>query len=1209
MLPAGGSAAEELKPGLLAEICACRGTEDNPEATPTIPSILDSESAWVDKTIDFDSAKEAAPGATLRKFFCLRWVGKLRIAKAGSYVFYLASDDGSRLFIDGKQVMENWRVQGLREEAGEIQLSVGDHELQVDYFQKDGPCSCQLSWKSEGLPKSVVPASVLFHSSKEQEPSTRWWPIAAAPGDRAGDYTSRTWQEDEGLPDNRVLSLAQTSEGYLWVGTQKGLVRFDGVTFTMVNFPSAPELRGRAITALHEGQDGSFWVGVDGVGAVQWKGGKIVRYDQGNGLAGNAVRAIYGSRNGAIWIATEGGLGRWMDGKLTAVTDGQDMACRGVTALTEDPQGTIWAAATELRQVKRTKVVASRKRTSTSEAETFSTVSADRQGQLWAGCAQGLLVFRRNAYAERSYSKKDGLADNRVRAIREDRRGNLWVGTYGGLNRLTELTYVDANGPLDRGTFLTESRADGASYGRINCIFEDKEGNLWIGSDEGLSRLQPRSIATYTKAQGLTANHVTALLEDKEENIWITTWGGGLNRLKDGKVAAYPAPPGGVQDLTSELLLSLCAGRQGELWIGGDAGTGALRFQGGTFSRLGVRNGLPDASIQSVYEDSRGRIWLGSSAGLSLFSGGTFTNFTTAEGLAGNAVQVILEDSAKHLWIGTDHGLALWQEGGFFNFRLADGLPHDRILALHDDRRGNLWVGTGGGGLCRIIGVGAELRDLVTTNQPNTATAMRRPAPFQLTTRVYSTREGLLSDEIFEILEDDYHNLWLSGPGGLCRVSKRGLDEFDLGKRKTVPCTSYGRSDGLTGRCSQMGKPGGWKGHDGRLWFATSQGVVLADPHVRVENTPPPVLVEEIIVDKKRMEPPPTAAGYSKQVATDNLPPEIVVPPGKGELEIHYTALSLQEPEKSRFRYRLEGSDHDWVEAGPRRVAYYNRVSPGHYQFRVIACNKHGLWNETGASVGITLLPHFWQTWWFLSLLAFGVVAGIAGAVRYVTFRKLQRQMRLLEQAHAVERERARIARDMHDHLGASLTRISLLGEMADKDAGRTEETRHHARRICETSHAVAQTLDEIVWATNPRHDTLDSLVSYLAIYAEEFFETTTVRCRIEVPTSLPAEALSAEMRHNLFLAFRESLNNIVKHAAADEVWVRVSTSVGALQIVIEDNGRGLPAHRSELVGNGLANMRKRLLDIGGEFELSSRPNGGTRLGFVIPVGQRLPEA
>jgi ligand-binding sensor domain-containing protein/signal transduction histidine kinase len=963
-------------------------------------------------------------------------------------------------------------------------------------------------------------------------------------------YASRTWHIDEGLPDNLVQAIAQTPDGYLWVGTRGGLARFDGVQFTAYDSKNTPALRNSSVTALCADRFGALWIGTDGGGITCLRDGTFSNFASTNGLAGNHVRVIFESKDGSLWIGTTEGMSQYKNGKFRSYTEADGLLSDAVNYIYEDRDENLWIATGKgLNRLRQGGAMDSFTMPDGLPNDSVRGICQDKGGRIWIGSNNGLLWYdwywQNHFYA---YNTRYGLSDTFVSAICEDREGNLWVGTYSGLNRFRE------------GRFYNQLDNEGLPFDHVNALFEDREGDLWVGSKEGLIRLTPKRFFAYTKQQGLTHNNTMSVLEDSAGSLWIGTWGGGLNRLKDEQVTSY-APTNG---LSQDLILSLCAGRDGSIWVGADFDGGLTRLKDGKITRYTAKDGLIDAGLRVLCEDRKGNLWIGTSRGLSCLSDGKFSNDLR------DGVRAILEDHEGTLWFGTENGLECRRGDKWTQFTKKDGLSDDTITAIYEDKDNVLWIGTATGGLNRMRG------------QRFTS---------------YTTAQGLFSDEIFSIVEDDEGWLWLSCSRGVFRVRKKDFDDYDAGRTKWITSITYGRTDGMESpQCNGAGKPSVWKSRDGRLWFPTSKGVVAVDPRtMKVDHVPPPVYVDRVMVDKKPLE---HGTGDEQRVH---------VQPGYGELEFHYTALCLSAPEKVRFKYKLEGVDSDWVDAGNRRTAYYNNISPGKYDFHVIACNKDGIWNETGASVPFELEPHYWQTWWFRGLMALLVIGGASGSVLYATRRRMQRQLQLLQQRHAIEKERGRIAKDIHDDLGSSLTRIMMLGERAEEGLEKREDVGMHINKIVSSARHTVQSLDEIVWAVNPENDTLNGLLEYIGHYADEFFENTDVNCRLELPVELPAFNLPAETRHHLFLVVKEALNNALKHSGATEVRVEVSVENSTVKILVEDNGRGfdLAAPAVTRQGNGLGNMRKRIENLGGQFEIVSAPQRGTSLKAILKLNCR----
>jgi signal transduction histidine kinase len=462
----------------------------------------------------------------------------------------------------------------------------------------------------------------------------------------------------------------------------------------------------------------------------------------------------------------------------------------------------------------------------------------------------------------------------------------------------------------------------------------------------------------------------------------------------------------------------------------------------------------------------------------------------------------------------------------------------------------------------------------------------------------YTTRDGLASNKIGYLLDDGQGNLWVGSNAGLMRLSKRSLNDFAAHEAGQIACRTFGTSDGLpSSECSSGSQPGACRTRQGLLCFPTISGLVLLDPaKLRPNTNPPPVVIESVRIDDRLLNP---------DAPLRTPPPQsVTVPAGSESLEVSFTSLNFAAPEKGFFRYRMEGYEKGWtLRPSSIRYARYSRLPHGHYTFQVLACNEDGVWNEQGASLGVTVLPPFWQTWWFLSASTLCLLGFIVGSVHYVSTQRLQRQLATLRQQEALEKERARIARDLHDQLGANLTQVALLGEMAESDKNAPNEVEAHARQISQTARETTRALDEIVWTVNPSNDTLDGLLNYLCKYAQEYLALAGLRYRLDVPAQLPVTPISPEVRHNVFLAAKEAVNNVVKHAHASSVWLRLSLEPDCFVLEIEDNGRGLTTADEKKGRNGLRNMRKRLEDVGGRFETGAGSQGGTRVRLLVPLG------
>jgi signal transduction histidine kinase len=460
----------------------------------------------------------------------------------------------------------------------------------------------------------------------------------------------------------------------------------------------------------------------------------------------------------------------------------------------------------------------------------------------------------------------------------------------------------------------------------------------------------------------------------------------------------------------------------------------------------------------------------------------------------------------------------------------------------------------------------------------------------------YTKRQGLISNSLGYLLEDGQNFLWIGSNRGLMRAPKKALNDFAAGRTSFIPLRAYGPDDGLpTSECTPGCQPGACRTRDGKLWFPTIKGLAFVDPaQLRPNTNPPPVVIESVLVEGQSQNTNSLRVGW---------PNPLLIPPGKERLEIHFTSLNLAAPERARFRYRLEGHETTWTEVGNTRVVNYTKLDPGHYRFRVTACNEDEVWNEGGSTLALIVQPPLWKTWWFRTGAVVCLIGGISGLVYYLSTQKLQRQLATLRQQEALEKERARIARDIHDQLGASLTQVSLLGEFVESDKDSPADVEAHARQICQTARDTTRALDEIVWTVNPSNDTLEGLVNYICKYAQDYLAVADIRYRLDVPAELPNATIPPELRHNVFLAAKEAVTNIVRHAKASAAWIRLKLEPSAFILEIEDNGRGLGGSdkKASETRNGLGNMRKRMEDVGGVFTISPAPEGGALVRLKAP--------
>ena len=721
-------------------------------------------------------------------------------------------------------------------------------------------------------------------------------------------FRHEVWLTENGLPQNTVHSIAQTSDGYIWMGTEEGLARFDGVRFTIFDKQTTPELKSNYIRALLADRQGALWIGT-AEGLVRMLKGTFTLFTTNEGLPSNTIQAIHEDREGNVWVATATGLGLFKSGALTTFTTRERLIGGSIQALFEDADGALWIATPYgVGRVKDGKFTNYTVRDGLG-SNSVRAIQQDRQGQLWFGSLGGLTSLKDGRFT--TYTTRDGLPNDRIISLHAGRDGGLLVGTAGGLCRFMD------------GRFTGLNSRDLLSSSTILSLLEDLEGNLWVGTESGgINLLKDTKFTTYTVGNGLSNDLIKAVYEDANGNTWIGTDGGGLNLLKDGKVTVYTTKDG----LASNVVLALFGDAEGDLWAG--TPDGLSRFSRGKFTTYTSADGLANNDVRSIWTDRRGNLWIGTRGGLTRMKDGVFKTYTEVDGLPNDLIATLYEDAKGTLWVGTFGGLSQLANEDFTTFTTRDGLSNDAVISLYEDSDSTLWIGTNGGGLNR-------LKDGKITS--------------------YTTRNGLVDDVVYRILEDGRNNLWLSCRKGIFHIGKKELDEFDQGKISSIAPVAYGTADGMmTRECSGGGQPAGWKTRDGKLWFPTIKGVAMIDPErIRINSQPPPVVIEQIRIDEHSLAP------------SDRLE----LPPGTTRFDLYYTAPSFVAPEQVRFKYRLEGFDKDWIDSGTRRIAYYTNLRPGAYTFRVIAGNNDGIWNETGAAFGFYLKPYFYQTYWFYAVL------------------------------------------------------------------------------------------------------------------------------------------------------------------------------------------------------------------------------------------------
>ncbi len=749
-------------------------------------------------------------------------------------------------------------------------------------------------------------------------------------------YNLDVYSTEDGLPQGSILSIIQTSDGYLYLATYEGAARFDGVRFTVFDKFNTPEINSNRIRCLFEDSQKNIWMGTSG-GLLCRRGGTFKNYTAGDGLSGETISSVCEDKQGNIWVATTNGVNRFAHGAFIPYTREQGLSLNYTTAVLAGDDGNLWIGTsggglnilTPEGKIKHMAIKEGLKGT-----EDIRALYKGTGGDIWIGTSgDGLIRYKDGTF--RAFTKKDGLSGNDIRALFQDPDGTLWIGTNGqGLNRFK----------VEEGTF-TFSVSPEALFNRpIRAIYEDHEGSLWVGTRDGLSQLKEGKFILYNKRNGLPVDSVRTIYRDSRGTTWIGTFNGGLVQFANNRFKTW----GPEQGLTGKHIWTIAEDRDGSIWVG-TYGDGLHRLENGRVRKTyTTADGLSRNIIRAVIAGGSGGIWVGTNGGgIDVIKNGRIINYNSKNGLSGDFVYAIARDKKGDTWIGHYNGtIDRFRDGVFTAYSVKDGLSGHAVWSIYPDKEtgGVVWVGTDGGGLFRF--------------KNNRFTR-------------FTVKDGLFSDLAFEVFEDRRGNIRMNSNRGIYWALKKDLEDFAGGKIKKIPCVSFGRAEGIKStECSGPAQPAGLCAADGKLWFPTTRGAVVIDPENIKRNTiVPPVAIEEVRVDGK-----PVSTADTSQEKVFNMAP------GKQRFEFKYTALSFVAPGRVRFRYKLEGFDREWMEAGTERRVSYTNIPPGDYTFRVTACNNDGKWNKRGVNLHFSLEPFFWQTGWFRSLvlLAFAFFSYLA---------------------------------------------------------------------------------------------------------------------------------------------------------------------------------------------------------------------------------------
>jgi len=868
--------------------------------------------------------------------------------------------------------------------------------------------------------------------------------LALDPAKPLTSYQRQSWQTESGLPQNTVHAIVQTHDGYLWLATEGGLVRFDGLKFTVIDAQNTPALRSNNIRTLWEDNKRALWVGTaDGV--TVFRNGETAVYTREQGLPNNSVWSIYQNPQGRLLVSTASGLAEYLNGHFEA-------------------------------------------RPGPSTVENSGATWRDAHGASW-------------------------LANHGIRRIFHGQEETL-----------------PPNDPLANDTIL--------------CVFEDREGDMWFGTESnGVTVLRDPKMTTYTTKEGLTDDVVRCVYQDRSGAIWLGT-NGGLTKMAGGKMSRLTVAEG----LSSNLIFALAETAGGDLLVGTQDGLNVLHAE--KVTQLTTADGLADDLVRSLHTDANGAVWIGTRRGLTVWQDAQFHTYTEADGLASDFVGALTRAKDGALWIGTLRGLTRMKDGRFKTFSAADGLASNVVTALCEDSAGVLWIGTQDGGLHRL---------------QNTKVSH------------FAANLGLPTS-IYAIVEEGGF-LWLTTKNGIVRVSKAELEAAGQ-----LTLAQYTTADGLrVNECTEGGHPSAWRAQDGGLWFATLRGVSTINGRTATENgVAPAVAIESLSVDDQAV---------NLKLARD-------IPPGHDRLSFEYTGISFVSPQRVRFRYRLEGFDHGWVNAGTRRTAYYTSLPPGEYHFRVTARANDGVWSNNEVAITFRLLPRFYQTYWFYLL-----IATLLALTVYTIYR--WRVSQVETQFNAVLAERNRIAREIHDTLAQGFVAVSLqlelLGRKLDEAPDNVKLLVRQAREMVQSSLEEAR---RSIWELRSQGSEAADFRARLSTMASEVTQRSGVKVQFQVLGTY--RALPENIESELLKIGQEAVTNVVRHAQANQLKIDLAYEGKKVRMTIVDDGRGFAGavNSSGPEGHfGLRGMRERAAQIGAELHVTSQLGEGTRVDIekIVP--------
>lgn len=967
------------------------------------------------------------------------------------------------------------------------------------------------------------------------------------PASSNAKWFTRVWQIDDGLLDNNVISVVQGPDDYLWLATPIGLMRFDGDSFSQFPTETFTGLAASHVRFMLCGSTGTLWMASDGGMVVELKPDFSTTLFRKN--LPNHVPHLVEGRDGSLWLGYPNAVYRLQNGQPVVM---KDLPSGLFHSLESDGAGNIWLA-----KGNQIGVFRNGRFCPIATAPGLQLLAATQTNGVWFSTGTHLFTCDIDGVA-RDCGAFQSRHTPGTRVLLPDHTGGVWIGTSGN-----GLFYYNNS---------TFERIE-TSHSSILSLAEDREGNIWAGtSGGGLDRISLSGVRLEALEDNQAPSQIQSICQDSHGVLWAADRNGNLiSRMGDRwKPAFTNAPFAGT--------VTCVAADKTAVWIGTwDRKLFRLVNTNYTVWETNVVHGRIVGLLSASNED----LWMVGDNTLQCLHGRQLQNVKLPRQV--QTIYAIAEDTAGHIWIGANGILVRFSGNNHTNEILRLHMLDRPICCLYGTADGSLWIGSRGGGLMR-------LKDGRVSQ--------------------IGVKQGLYDNYISQMIADGHGWIWFGANHGVFKIEQRELEQAMEDRNFVLRPIVYGKNEGLASQEAVSSTiepsilPRPILSNDGRVWILVHDGVVVGDPTILPENSPPPrVLLTGVIVDGQTIASYGGIAETQRVTKLQELKAPLQLPPSHRHLEFDFTAIHFRDPENIYFRYQLVGFDNGWIDAGTRRSVDYTRLTAGDYEFRVEACVGEGPWNEKPTTLAFIVDPFFWQTWWFRLGVPLVFASSLIATVRYVSIRRIQARMQLLEQRATLDRERTRIARDLHDELGSSLNYISMsLGDVGRLEEIQPEKLQTHLEKISQFAVRTVRSLDEIVWAVNPRNDSLRSLAEYVTQLAGELFEDRNIRCRFHIEENLPEMQLTPETRHDLFLTVKEALGNALVHAHATEVQLGIKTAGTNVEISIQDNGTGFNREAIEGGSNGLRNMQQRMDAIGGRLVIRTKPGEGTTVLLIVAV-------